>query len=119
MASKRGGLGRGLGALFGEKYSAVPANSADVVREIPVSEINPNPYQPRQNFDPQTLNELAESIKIYGVLQPIIVRKVENGSYELIAGERRLRAAKIVNLEKIPTIIRDYSDIQSSEIALI
>ena len=107
MASKRGGLGRGLGALFGDKVANVPVNQTDVVREIPVAEVHPNPYQPRQNFDPQTLQELADSIKTYGVLQPIIVRKIEEKNFELIAGERRLRAAKIINLEKIPAIIRE------------
>ncbi len=121
MASKRGGLGRGLGALFGEgkNFSNVPADSTDIVREISVSEIHPNPYQPRKDFDQQALNELAESIKIYGVLQPIIVRKIEDGNYELIAGERRLRAAKIIQLQKIPAIIRKYTDQQTSEIAII
>ena len=119
MASKRGGLGRGLGALFGDKVANVPVNQTDVVREIPVAEVHPNPYQPRQNFDPQTLQELADSIKTYGVLQPIIVRKIEEKNFELIAGERRLRAAKIINLEKIPAIIREYTDLQASEIAII
>ena|GEM_PF-306728 len=119
MASKRGGLGRGLGALFGDKAKNVPTQTTDVVREIPVAEVHPNPYQPRQNFDPQTLQELADSIKTYGVLQPIIVRKIEEKNFELIAGERRLRAAKIINLEKIPAIIREYTDLQASEIAII
>ena len=119
MASKRGGLGRGLGALFGDKAANVPTQTTDVVCEIPVSEIHPNPYQPRQDFDPKALNELAESIKTYGVLQPVIVRKIEEKNFELIAGERRLRAAKLINLEKIPAIIREYTDLQASEIAII
>ena len=118
MASKRNGLGRGLGALFGDKANISP-DRTDVVREISVEEIHPNPYQPRQVFDPQAMNELADSIKNYGILQPVIVRKIDEGNYELIAGERRLRAAKMVGLEKIPAIVRKYTDQEISEIALI
>ena len=124
MASKRGvrgGLGRGLDALFGgeKKFSNVPADSTDIVREIPVAQIHPNPYQPRQRFDEQAMKELADSIKTYGVLQPIIVRQIDDANFELIAGERRLRAAKLVQLKKIPAIIRNYTDQQTSEIAII
>ena len=120
MSNRRGGLGRGLGAIFGnqaENFSKLHAK--DVVQEIFVSAVQPNRYQPRKEFNPDALQDLAESIKVYGILQPIIVRKLSVDSYELIAGERRLRASKIVGLEKIPAIIREYSDAQTSEISII
>ncbi|MBR6013884.1 MAG: ParB/RepB/Spo0J family partition protein [Selenomonadaceae bacterium] len=120
MSSKRGGLGKGLGAIFGnqaENFSNVQAK--DVVQEIFVSAVQPNRYQPRKEFNQEALQDLAESIKAYGILQPIIVRKLGVDSFELIAGERRLRASKIVGLEKIPAIIREYTDAQTSEISII
>lgn len=119
MSSKRGGLGRGLGALFGNQAEISKVKPKDIVQEIFVSAVQPNRYQPRKEFDEESLQELAESIKTYGILQPIIVRKLGLDSYELIAGERRLRAAKLVGLEKIPAIIREYSDAQTSEISII
>lgn len=120
MSSKRGGLGRGLGAIFGDQVPDVArVQPKDIVQEIFVSAVQPNRYQPRKEFNMDALKELAESIKVYGVLQPIIVRKLGIDSYELIAGERRLRAAKILGLEKIPAIIRDYTDAQTSEISII
>ncbi len=112
MSNRRGGLGRGLGAIF-------TSQPKDIVQEIFVSAVQPNRYQPRKEFNLDALKELAESIKVYGILQPIIVRKLGVDSYELIAGERRLRASKIAGLEKIPAIIRDYTDTQSSEISII
>lgn len=120
MSNKRGGLGRGLGAIFGEQITEVArVQPKDIVQEIFVSAVQPNRYQPRKEFNMDALKELAESIKVYGVLQPIIVRKLGIDSYELIAGERRLRAAKILGLEKIPAIIREYTDAQTSEISII
>lgn len=119
MSSKRGGLGRGLGAIFGNQAEISKVKPKDIVQEIFVSAVQPNRYQPRREFNAESLQELAESIKTYGILQPIIVRKLGLDSYELIAGERRLRAAKIVGLEKIPAIIREYSDAQTSEISII
>ena len=119
MASKRGGLGRGLGALLGSQNIDLNRKPSDIVREIFVADIKPNRYQPRREFDPEAMRELAESIKAYGVLQPVIVRKIEGDFYELIAGERRLRAAKMVEMEKIPAIIREYTDAQTSEISII
>ena len=119
MANKKGGLGRGLSALLPQtqsQYSQIQPQ--DTVHDIQVSLIQPNRYQPRREFDANALNELAESIKSYGILQPIIVRKIDSG-YELIAGERRLRASKIVGLENIPAIIREYTDAQMSEISII
>lgn len=118
MANKSGGLGRGLGALFGNQAN-LSDKPKDIVQEILTASILPNRYQPRRDFDENSLKELAESIKAYGILQPIIVRSLEVGSYELIAGERRLRAAKIVGLEKVPAIIRAYTDAQAGEISII
>ena len=118
MAGKRGGLGRGLGALLPQSQNQIDAKK-DTVNEIFTALIKPNRYQPRREFDEAALNELAESIKAYGILQPIIVRSLDDGSYELIAGERRLRASKMVGLEKIPAIIREYTDAQMSEISII
>ncbi len=120
MANKRGGLGKGLGALLGTLKSDFSKNiPGDVVQEILTESVRPNRYQPRREFDENALNELAESIKTYGILQPVIVRRLEENSYELIAGERRLRASKIVGLEKIPAIVREYTDAQTSEISII
>ena len=99
MSNKRGGLGRGLGAIFGTQAAEMAKiHPKDVVREIFVSAVQPNRYQPRKEFNPDALQDLADSIKVYGILQPIIVRKLGVDAYELIAGERRLRASKIVGL---------------------
>lgn len=120
MAVKKGGLGRGIEALLPQSQSQYEQISAkDSVQEIIAAMIQPNRYQPRREFDEGALNELAESIRSYGILQPLIVRKIEDNKYELIAGERRLRASKIVGLEKVPAIIRDYTDAQMSEISII
>lgn len=119
---KNKSLGRGLSALFGEEadLSAVGSNN-EAISEITLSDIAPSPYQPRREFDKEALEELAESIKVNGVIQPIIIRvdpKIP-GHFELIAGERRLRAAKLAKLSKIPAIIKNYTDKQSLEAALI
>ena len=120
MVAKKGGLGRGIEALLPQSQSQYEQiNSKDSVQEVLAALIQPNRYQPRREFDEGALNELAESIKSYGILQPLIVRNIEGGRYELIAGERRLRASKIVGLEKVPVIIRDYTDAQMSEISII
>lgn len=108
-----GGLGKGLGALLKNTE-----NVKDKVQEISVNEISVNPFQPRKEFDEETLEELKNSVKEYGVLQPLLVRKSAQG-YELIAGERRLRASRLAGLEKVPVLIREYTDAQSTEIALI
>ena len=120
MSVKKGGLGRGIEALLPQSQSQYEQIGAkDSVQEVLSALIQPNRYQPRREFDEGSLNELAESIKSYGILQPLIVRKIEDGRFELIAGERRLRASKIVGLEKVPVIIRDYTDAQMSEISII
>lgn len=120
MANRRSNLGRGLGALLGtQAVDMANSKTKDVVQEIPVNAIKPNRYQPRRVFDNDAMKDLSESIKVYGVLQPIMVRKLADDTYEIIAGERRLSASKLVGLEKIPAIIRDYTDAQMSEVAII
>ncbi len=107
----RQALGKGLGALL-------PTTDLDTVRKIQLSQIKPNPYQPRKDFDQESLNELADSIKEHGVLQPILLRKTNHG-YELIAGERRFRAAQLAGLVEIPALIKDIDDQSMGQIALI
>lgn len=108
------GLGKGLGALIS---SAETDNDAGIM-EIRISEIEPNRQQPRKNFDDEKLAGLAESIKQHGVVQPLIVQK-EGNSYKIVAGERRWRAARMAGLQTVPVIVRDLTDKQIMEIALI
>lgn len=108
-------LGRGLQTL-------IPVGNAagrDEIEDVPLSLVSPNPFQPRRIFDEAELEELANSVKAKGVLQPILVRKLGDGGFELIAGERRWRAAKIAGLKKIPAIIRPATDAEAMEMALI
>ncbi len=93
--------------------------SEDKIKMISLNEVVPNPHQPRRDFDQKELEELAESIKNYGVIQPITVRINDEDKYELIAGERRLRASKLLKLEKIPAVIRDFSNQEMAEVALV
>jgi len=129
---RKTGLGRGLSALLDDSdASHPPRNEINQVSEteqktqtgpigmIPLKEISTNPYQPRTAFDEIALNELADSIRIQGLIQPITVRKTQQGGYELIAGERRLRATKIAGLTEIPAYIRKADDQQMLEMALI
>ncbi|MDD4264643.1 MAG: ParB/RepB/Spo0J family partition protein, partial [Firmicutes bacterium] len=104
-------LGKGLGALL-------PSKDLDDVKKIQITQIVPNPYQPRKNFDEDALNELASSIEEHGLLQPILLRKVDD-KYEIIAGERRWRAANIAGLHQIPALIRDFDDKLMSQLALV
>ena len=129
MANK--GLGRGLGSLLGilddekeevkvvkEVKKEVIIPEGEVVEEISIGLIDNNPNQPRKNFDPSALNELAQSIKLYGVIQPILVTK--NGDrYMIVAGERRFRASKLAEKKTIPAIVKDFSDNEVKEIALL
>ena len=126
MEQKKKALGRGLEQLFSsevldfdsfEDRIMESATESDI-KEIPVAEIRPNPYQPRKTFDQEALDELATSIRNYGVFQPIIVKKSIKG-YDLVAGERRLRASKLAGLETIPAIIKDFDDEKMREIALL
>ncbi len=94
-------------------------NKRAEVKYIPIKNIRPNPYQPRKNFDKKALDELSQSIKAYGVIQPISLRHIKDDSYELIAGERRLRASELAMLDDIPAIIVNYKDKDSALIALI
>ena len=112
---KRRGLGRGLGALIPEGVSMAPPAAE---RRVHVSEIRPNPRQPRRYFDEQRIAELADSIRHQGVLQPLVVRKADSG-YELIVGERRFRAAQRAGLERVPVIVKEVSDAESLEMALV
>lgn len=113
--ARRSGLGRGLGALIPEDEAVEGAS----LREVPVSAIEPNPYQPRVHFDEETLASLADSIEQVGVLQPVLVRQMDGETFQLIAGERRWRAAQRVGLEEMPVIVRAVEDITSLESAVV
>ncbi|SCW75254.1 chromosome partitioning protein, ParB family [Paenibacillus tianmuensis] len=112
--SKKIGLGKGLDALL----PPLSINEDDKVVEIPLAQLRPNPYQPRRNFNDETIQELADSIKEHGVIQPIIVRSVLKG-YEIIAGERRFRASQVCGKPTIPAVVKKFNDQQVMEIALI
>lgn len=117
--AKMTGLGKGLDALFANNIPAEEEiRENDVLKTLDINEIEPNRNQPRKNFDQESLEELAESIKVYGLIQPIIVSK-KDGYYGIVAGERRWRACKIAGLKEIPSIIRDNDEQKNQEIALI
>lgn len=125
METKKKALGKGLEQLFSNTVIDFDNFEKDIVEEnennvteINIDDIRSNPYQPRKTFDIESLNELAKSIKEYGVVQPVIVKKSIKG-YELVAGERRTKAAKIAGLKKIPAIIKDFDDQEMMEIALV
>src|SRR4029077_3804456 len=116
MVNRQHGLGRGLGALLS---SPGPASSAEPsTLELPVDAIMPNPKQPRKDFDDKALRDLSESLRQSGLLQPVVVRRVGEG-YQLVVGERRWRAAKMAGIERIPAVVREASDAQSLELALV
>ena len=117
-------LGKGLGALLGGGDLPIASNSVarikqDSVGKIRIDSIEVNPNQPRTKFDEEALRELAESIKTYGLIQPITVRPIANGKYQLISGERRLRASKLAGLQEIPTYVRTVDEMQSIQMALV
>lgn len=132
-AVKRNALGKGLGALLSDKdqvnntstenvigktpISAEPA--VNTIAAIPIDQIEANPYQPRDQFEEDTLNELAESIKVQGIIQPLTVRRLSAKAYQLISGERRLRASKLAGLTEVPAYIRTANDQEMIEMALI
>ena len=126
MDNKRRALGMGLEELFNNEpldYGKVEEKilnetKADQIVEIPLDGLRPNPYQPRKIFDEESLEELSNSIKEHGVFQPIIVKRAIQG-YEIIAGERRVKAAQKAGLETIPAIIKDFNDTEMMEIALL
>jgi ParB family chromosome partitioning protein len=115
VASARRGIGRGLSAILPE----TEATAAGELRELPVSLIKPNPSQPRTNFNEEALAALAASIEASGVVQPLLVRPLPDGSYELVAGERRWRAAQQAGLEKVPAVVRDQAEAERLQAALI
>lgn len=117
MAAKKGGLGRGLDALFADN-SVEESSSASAVK-LSLNEIEPNKDQPRKTFDEKALAELADSIAQHGVIQPLLVRPMPDGSYQLVAGERRWRAARRAGLSEVPVVIREMSDSEMMELALI
>lgn len=123
-AKRKGGLGRGLGSLLeGNRYTgkteSTTTNDVNTIADIAIDQIQTNPYQPRTHFDQTALEELAESIKVQGIIQPITVRQLGPDSYQLISGERRYQASKIAGLKVIPAFIRKADDQQMLEMALI
>ncbi len=112
--SERRGIGRGLAAILPER-----AEGAEELRELPIELIKPNPNQPRRRFDAEGMEVLAASIKASGMIQPLLVRPLADGSYELIAGERRWRAAKEVGLERVSAIVRDADEAERLQKALV
>ena len=116
MASQKG-LGKGLGALLGDFDEG--SQEENGLKKLPLHKIEPNPDQPRRDFDPEELEELAESIRTHGVIQPLTVREMPNGYYQIIAGERRWRASRLAGLEKIPAVIIEADDKKAMELALI
>ena len=136
MAKQQRGLGKGIGALLGGENDFAPLrqpvgyvhkevvgqrpsqDTADILR-IPVDMIEPNPYQPRMNFDQEALDELADSIRTLGLIQPITVRRKEEGRYQIISGERRFRACRLAGMDMIPAYIRDTNDQGVLEMAIV
>ena len=116
MASNKG-LGRGLGALLGDFTEDTVESSP--YQQLPIHKVEPNRSQPRQDFDEEELQALADSISVHGVIQPVMVRRLDSGYYQIIAGERRWRAARLANLSEIPAIVVEADDKKAMELALI
>ena len=116
MASPKG-LGKGLGALLGDFMDEIPESSA--YQMLPIYKVEPNRSQPRQDFDEEELQALADSIEEHGIIQPLTVRQLDSGYYQIIAGERRWRAARIANLSEVPVVIMEADDRKAMELALI
>jgi len=116
LGKQRRGLGKGLQALI---QGTEESGGSDQLKEIDIDEITLAPHQPRQMFDPDKLAELAASIKEHGVIQPIVVRPLQSGGYELIAGERRWRACKTLGYRKIPAVVKECRDLEASAVSLI
>jgi ParB family chromosome partitioning protein len=120
---ERRGLGRGLSALMADvsldrtDAEGLPARRPDTF--LPVESLRPNPDQPRRDFSPDALSDLAASIRVKGIIQPLIVRRTAENAYEIVAGERRWRAAQIAQVHEVPVLIRDFSDAEVLEVALI
>ena len=116
MATKQRGLGRGLGALI-DDFSASPAQ--ETITKLPLQKVEPNPNQPRRSFDEEELQALADSIAEHGILQPLAVRALDGGFYQIIAGERRWRAARMAGLDEVPVVVLEADDRTVMELALI
>ncbi len=116
MASQKG-LGKGLGALLGDFAEEPQEKSA--YQSLPIYKVEPNPDQPRKDFDPEELENLAESIRVHGLIQPLTVREMPTGYYQIIAGERRWRAARLAKLSEVPVVVIDADDRKAMELALI
>ena len=117
MANQKKGLGTGLGALLGEEAAAEKSSGGATV--LPISKVEPRSDQPRNQFDEDALQELADSISQYGIIQPITVRRLDSGYYQIIAGERRWRAARLAGLKEVPVRILDADDRRTAELALV
>lgn len=117
MAIKRNALGRGLDSLI--SMGDIQTNGSSAINEIDIDNISPNPDQPRRTFDEEALQELATSIRELGIIQPLSLRKIDDNSYQIIAGERRWRAARIAGLKSVPAYVRTVSDLEITEMALI
>lgn len=125
MAQQKGGLGKGLASLIPSKVLQPSAVDPEItvggeqIVHVSVAGITPNPNQPRREFNEQALQELAASIKEYGILQPLVVTEVGDGTYEIVAGERRYRAAKLLHLDTVPVIVREAGELEKLELGLI
>ncbi|WP_313319453.1 ParB/RepB/Spo0J family partition protein [Stenotrophomonas sp.] len=125
--AKKRGLGRGLDALLGPKGAVTPVTVAavaepqpgEVLRKLRIDQLQPGKYQPRRDMDESKLAELSESIKAQGIIQPILVRQIEGGNYEIIAGERRWRASRLAGLDEVPVVVRELEDRTVIAMALI
>ena len=115
--AKQKGLGKGVGALFGDFSEPIEESSG--YKLLPIYKIEPNPDQPRQDFDPEELQALAESIAVHGLIQPLTVRQLESGYYQIIAGERRWRASRMAGLNEVPAVVIEADDRKATELALI
>lgn len=114
----RKGLGKGLGALI-EDFNEQPNTPGEGAVTLPLQKIEPNPLQPRKTFNPEELDSLADSIRMHGIIQPLTVRKLPSGFYQIIAGERRWRAARLAGLSDVPVVIIEADDKKAMELALI
>jgi ParB family chromosome partitioning protein len=119
MVSKKRGLGRGLDALLADVHQVENTNLDDSLQHFPLDMIQPGKYQPRVDMSQESLEELADSIRAQGLVQPIVVRPVGDGRYEIVAGERRWRASRMAGLESVPALIKDVSDRSAIAMALI
>jgi len=118
MAARKTGLGSGLGSLFADNVSDAPVNRNDI-NVLRITHIEPKKNQPRKDFNRESLAELADSISKHGIIQPIVVRSLPNGYYQIIAGERRWRAAKMIGLDEVPVVIRNVDELAAAEMTMV